>query len=86
MVLYGTLQNAKLGNAGDFGDGTTDLAIEAVIKKHEILGDKKVITLPRYVPITAQCAWCRSDIVIDAILLSGLPEHWRRPLPRQCED
>jgi hypothetical protein len=51
MVLYGTLQNAKLGNAGDFGEGTTDLAVEAVIKKHEILGDKKVITLPRYVPV-----------------------------------
>jgi len=50
MVLYGTLQNAQLGAKGDFGEGTTDLVIEAVIKKHEILGDKKVITLPRYVP------------------------------------
>jgi hypothetical protein len=50
MVLYGTLQNAQLGARGDFGEGTTDLVVDNVIKKHEILGDKKVITLPRYVP------------------------------------
>lgn len=50
MVLYGTLSNAQLAANGDFGQGTTDLTIEAVIKRHEILGDKKVITLPRYVP------------------------------------
>ncbi len=50
MVLYGTFANAKLDASGDFGGGTTDLQIEAVIKKHEILGDKKLITLPRYVP------------------------------------
>ena len=50
MVLFGTLTNAKLDASGDLGQGSTDLVIEAVIKKHEILGDKKVITLPRYVP------------------------------------
>jgi hypothetical protein len=50
MVLFGTLANAKLDAGGDLGQGSTDLVIEAVIKKHEILGDKKVITLPRYVP------------------------------------
>jgi hypothetical protein len=48
MVLYGTFTNAQPGL--DAGQGTTDLNIEAVIKKHEILGDKKVLTLPRYVP------------------------------------
>src|SRR5262245_36611540 len=49
MVLYGKLTNAKPGN-GDFG-GTTDLVIEAIVKKHEILGDKPtIVTLPRYVP------------------------------------
>jgi hypothetical protein len=46
MVLFGTFQNARING----GDGATDLHIEAVIKKHEILGDKKVVTLPRYVP------------------------------------
>src|SRR5438105_15621565 len=50
MVLYGTFTNAKLDAGGDLGQGSTDLVIEAVIKKHEVLGDKKVLTLPRYVP------------------------------------
>lgn len=49
MVLYGTFTNAVL-NGNNEGGGTTDLAIEAVIKKHEILGDQKKITLPRYIP------------------------------------
>ena len=49
MVLYGTFTNAQLNGNGDSG-GTTDLVIEAVIKKHEILGDQKKITLPRYIP------------------------------------
>jgi hypothetical protein len=47
MVLFGTLTNAKLDPNGD---GSTDLVIEGVVKSHEILGGKKVITLPRYVP------------------------------------
>jgi hypothetical protein len=50
MVLFGTFTNAKLDASGDFGQGSTDLVVEAVIKKHEILGDKKLLTLPRYVP------------------------------------
>jgi hypothetical protein len=49
MVLYGTFTNAQLNGNGD-GGGTTDLAIESVVKTHEILGDKKKITLPRYIP------------------------------------
>src|SRR5437763_2748044 len=50
MVLFGTFANAKLDASGDLGQGSTDLVIEATVKKHEILGDKKVLTLPRYVP------------------------------------
>lgn len=49
MVLFGTLANAKL-NAEAFDQGTTDLQIETVIKKNDILGDKKVVTVPRYIP------------------------------------
>ena len=49
MVLYGTFTNAQLNGNGQEG-GTTDLVVEAVIKKHEILGDQKKITLPRYIP------------------------------------
>src|SRR5437879_6344093 len=49
MVLYGNFANARLDAGGD-GQGTTELHIDAVIKKHDILGDKKVIIVPRYVP------------------------------------
>jgi hypothetical protein len=49
MVLYGRLANAKLSGNGS-SEGTTDLQIERVVKKHDVLGDKKVITLDRYVP------------------------------------
>jgi hypothetical protein len=48
MVLFGTFTNARLDDGA--GGETTDFRIEAVIKKHEILGGKKVITLPRYIP------------------------------------
>lgn len=50
MVLFGTLTNARLDPKGGLGQGATDLVIEEVLKKNDILGDKKVITLPRYVP------------------------------------
>jgi hypothetical protein len=51
MVLYGTLTNPRLDPNGDFGSGSTDLVIDAIVKKHDILGDQKVLTLPRYVPV-----------------------------------
>ncbi|MCS6852668.1 MAG: hypothetical protein NZ700_16045 [Gemmataceae bacterium] len=52
MVLFGTLSNARLNpDDMDFGAGTTDLTIEAVIKPHEVVLGRKVITLPRYVPV-----------------------------------
>src|SRR6266480_1730369 len=50
MILYGTLSNAQLLPGGDFGQGTTDLTVELVVKDNAILGGRKVITLPRYVP------------------------------------
>jgi hypothetical protein len=51
MVLFGTLTNAKVSPTGDLDGGTTDLVIDTVIKKHDILGDKKTITLNRYVSL-----------------------------------
>lgn len=50
MVLFGTLGNARL-SSGQNNQGSTDLAIESVIKNHEFLGKRKVITLPRYLPV-----------------------------------
>jgi len=50
LVMVGTFTNPKLDPNSAYGEGTTDFRIETVLKRHEILGDKKVITLPRYVP------------------------------------
>lgn len=52
FIVYGTLANAKPAGDG-FGGGTTDLVIDTVIKPHDFLKDKKVVTLPRYVPPAA---------------------------------
>lgn len=49
MIIFGTLSNAKR-DPNEFGKGTTEMTIEIVVKNHEYLKDKKVVTLPRYVP------------------------------------
>ncbi len=51
IVVYGSLTNAKLDANAGLGQGTTDLKIEKVLKSHEILGDQKSVTLPRYLPV-----------------------------------
>jgi hypothetical protein len=52
LVLYGTLLNPRLNAGNDAGavGGSTDLRIEAVLKADPFLGDKKLVSLPRYVP------------------------------------
>lgn len=50
MVLYGTLTNANPEPRAGAPDGTTDLVIESVVKNHDYLNGRKVLTLPRYVP------------------------------------
>jgi hypothetical protein len=50
FILYGTLANAKPDPTGGLGKGTTDLQIELVIKPHEMVNGKKVLTIPRFVP------------------------------------
>lgn len=51
FILYGTFGNAK-ADPKDPGSakGTTDLNIEAIVKSHTLVKDKKVFTIPRYVP------------------------------------
>ena len=51
FILFGTLGNAK-ADPKDPGStkGTTDMTIEAVVKPHALVKDKKVYTIPRYVP------------------------------------
>jgi hypothetical protein len=50
MVVYGTLANAKLDADGALGQGSTDLHIEGFVKKNPIIGDQKVLVLPKYIP------------------------------------
>ena len=50
LIVFGTLTNPQYDAAHPF-QGTTDLSIETVVKHHDFLGDKKVITLNRYIPI-----------------------------------
>ena len=51
LVLYGSLTNAKdTSKDGDMSEGTTDLIIESVIKKHPIIDGMKKVTIPRFVP------------------------------------
>ncbi len=49
FIVFGTLSNAKR-DPNEFGKGTTDLQVDLVVKDHEFLKGKKMITLPRYVP------------------------------------
>ena len=49
LLLFGTLANPRLNAAGG---GATDLRIEAVLKKHDALGDKTSIEIPRYLPFS----------------------------------
>jgi hypothetical protein len=57
MVLFGTIVEANPNPTNEAPEGTVDLAIETVIKKHDILNGKKVITLPRYVPKDKDTKW-----------------------------
>jgi hypothetical protein len=49
MVLVGTFSNPMLGKGG-LEDGTTDFTIEHVLKSNDIIKNKKMLTLPRYLP------------------------------------
>jgi hypothetical protein len=50
LVLFGSLENAKLDPNSDTGQGSTDLRVESVVKDHDVRAGKKVITLPKYLP------------------------------------
>lgn len=55
FILYGTLGNAK-PDPKDPGStkGTTEMTIEAVVKSHALVKDKKVFVIPRFVPPDAK--------------------------------
>jgi hypothetical protein len=49
MVLVGMFHDPMLGKGG-LEDGTTDFTIDQVLKSNDIIKNKKIITLPRYLP------------------------------------
>ncbi len=53
FILYGTLGNAK-PDPKDPAKGTTELTIDAVVKTHALVKDKKVFVIPRFVPPDAK--------------------------------
>ena len=53
FIVLGTLANAQR-DPNDFTKGTTDLVIETVVKPHDYLKGKKVLKLPRFVPVDPQ--------------------------------
>jgi hypothetical protein len=54
IIIYGTLSNPRLSAAvpGSSADGAaTDLSVERILKSDPILAGRKMLTLPRYVPV-----------------------------------
>jgi hypothetical protein len=49
ILLFGTLANPKLATGGG---GTTEFNITATLKSDPALGDKKMLELPRYLPVS----------------------------------
>src|SRR5262245_27050286 len=50
FVLYGSFTNARLDPNGGIDGGSSDFVIEKVLKNHDMLNGKKMITLPKHVP------------------------------------
>ncbi len=52
FILFGTLGDPKRDPVDKtaFNKGTTDLTVELVIKDHDSVRGKKVVTLPKYIP------------------------------------
>src|SRR6476619_583351 len=53
LIVLGTLRNPQR-DPDDIPKGTTDLVIETVVKPHDYLRGKKVLKLPRFVPVDPQ--------------------------------
>ena len=51
FILYGTLKNATrdASDPGSLNKGTTDMEVELVIKSHDMIKGKKVVTFPRFI-------------------------------------
>ena len=67
MVLYGSFTNPKVDNSEGLDGGTSDFVIEKVLKKHDVLKDRKIITLPRYIPANKNKFVIFCDVYKDII-------------------
>src|SRR5437867_3199960 len=66
-VLVGTFANAKLDPNGNFGEGTTDFTVEKVLKSHASVANKKILTIPKYIPKTDKKFLIFFDVYKDVI-------------------
>ena len=51
LVLVGTIKNPRLNGDGS-GKGTSELHLDAVLRTDPILKDRKMVLLPRYLPVS----------------------------------
>ena len=49
VVIFGRFENAR--KKDDLSPGETDFILESVVKTHPIIKDRKVVVVPRYIPI-----------------------------------
>src|SRR5262249_1075139 len=62
-----TFSNARLDDKAGFGEGSTDFTIEKVLKSHASIANKKVITIPKYIPKTDKKFLIFCDVFKDTI-------------------
>ena len=76
LVVSGTLSNAKLIPDAPVGqpDGSTDFAIDVVVKSHPLIAGKKKIQLPRYIPAAAKGS---VDYLVFAEVIDGRIDPYR---------
>ena len=76
FVLFGTFTNARKDpNDPGLNNGTTDLTVEQVIKGHDSVKGKKVITIPRYIPPDPKAP--NEKYVVFFKLSDGKPDAFR---------
>lgn len=82
FILLGTITSSSR-NPEDFTKGTSDIAIETVVKPHPYLAGRKVLTIPRYVPVQSKAmdnkylVFCSlyhrpSDVPVSAVVSTAI--------------
>ncbi|QDU61767.1 hypothetical protein Pan216_26320 [Planctomycetes bacterium Pan216] len=76
LTVYGTIENSRVSAESSPGqtDGETTMSIESVLKPHPILGKKKKVTFPRYIPTANKSP---EDYLILAEVVDGRIDPYR---------